>query len=43
MTEIGKIIKCDRKVIAAINNGERQKQENWSYPLRKTPMKTGPK
>lgn len=43
MTEIGKIIKCDRKVIAAINNGERQKQEKWSYPLRKTPMKTGPK
>lgn len=43
MTEIGKIIKCDRKVIAAINNGERQKQENWSYPLRKIPMKTGPK
>lgn len=43
MTEIGKIIKCDRKVIAAINNGERQKQENWSYPLRSTPMKTGPK
>lgn len=43
MTEIGKTVKCDRKVIAAINNGERQKQENWSYPLRTTPMKTGPK
>lgn len=36
MTEVAKKVHCgDRKVIAAINQGLRQKQENWEYPLRK--------
>lgn len=43
MAEIGKLVGCDRKVISAINNGERQKQINWIYPLRKKPMRSGPK
>lgn len=43
MTDIGKIVGCDRKVIADINSGKRQKIDLWSYPLRKKPLKTGPK
>lgn len=43
MTEIGKILSCDRKIISDINNGIRQRQDNWSYPLRNIPLKTGPK
>lgn len=43
MTEIGKIVSCDRKTISDINSGVRQKQENWKYPLRTIPLKTGPK
>lgn len=43
MGDIGKQVKCDRKVISAINNGTRQHQDSWNYPLRKKKMKTGPK
>lgn len=43
MANIAKEIQCDTKVISNINQGKRQKQENWSYPLRKIPLKTGPK
>ena len=43
MGEIAKIIKCDQKVISAINQGKRQKNNDWDYPLRKIPLKTGPK
>lgn len=43
MGDIAKIFSCDTKVISAINQGTRQHQENWDYPLRKTKMKTGPK
>lgn len=43
MVEIANQLKCDRKVISDINNGKRQPQENWNYPLRKKKLKTGPK
>lgn len=43
MSEIAKILSCDRKVISDINNGNRQYNNLWSYPLRKIKMKTGPK
>ena len=43
MGEIASILKCDRKVISDINSGKRQNNLNWSYPLRKKPLKTGPK
>lgn len=43
MSEIAKILSCDSKVISAINNGTRQHNELWDYPLRKIKMKTGPK
>lgn len=43
MTEIGKLIHCDRKTISNINLGIRQPNANWDYPLRKFAMKTGPK
>lgn len=36
MSEIAKKVKCDSKVISAINNGTRQKQDNLTYPIRKT-------
>ena len=36
MIEIGKKYNCDSKVISDINNGNRQKQEEWDYPLRKS-------
>lgn len=36
MSDIAKEVKCgDRKTIAAINQGLRQRQDNWDYPLRK--------
>lgn len=35
MTNIGNAFNCDRKVIADINNGKRQFQEDWTYPIRK--------
>lgn len=35
MTDIGKQLKCDRKVIADINQGKRQPQSDWDYPIRK--------
>ena len=35
MSMIGEQLKCDRKVIADINNGIRQPQANWVYPIRK--------
>lgn len=36
MSNIAKEVKCgDRKTIAAINQGLRQRQDNWDYPLRK--------
>lgn len=34
MTKIGKIVKCDRKIISDINAGIRQSQKDWSYPIR---------
>ena len=43
MTEIGKLLSCDRKTIGDINCGNRQFQEHWDYPLRSKPLKTGPK
>ena len=43
MTESGKILSCNRRIISDINNGIRQRQDNWSYPLRNIPLKTGPK
>lgn len=43
MVEISKILACDSKVISNINSGARQPQEGWDYPLRKQPLKTGPK
>lgn len=43
MGKIAKIMACDSKVVAAINNGKRQPVEEWDYPLRKIKMKTGPK
>lgn len=43
MAKIAKSLNCDRKVISDINKGLRQKQANWSYPLRKNALKTGPK
>lgn len=43
MLEIAKTLSCDRKVISDINNGKRQHNDLWSYPLRKIKMKTGPK
>lgn len=43
MGDIASIVKCDRKVISDINSGKRQNNLNWSYPLRKKPLKTGPK
>lgn len=43
MGEISQAVKCDRKIISEINSGKRQSQINWDYPLRKTPLKTGPK
>lgn len=43
MQEIALIYNCDRKVISNINSGKRQVNSNWSYPLRKQPLKTGPK
>lgn len=36
MGNIGKTLKCDRKVISDINIGNRQPQSNWNYPLRQT-------
>lgn len=36
MQEIADTIKCDRKVIADINKGKRQPQNDWQYPIRKT-------
>ena len=36
MTEIATAVNCgDRKTISAINQGTRQKREDWEYPLRK--------
>ena len=35
MAAIAKEVKCDSKVIAAINKGTRQTQSDWVYPLRK--------
>ena len=43
MTDMGKIYGCDRKIISDINSGQRQFNPNWTYPLRKKKMKTGPK
>jgi len=31
---IAKVLQCDRKVISDINNGKRQKNINWTYPLK---------
>lgn len=36
MADIAREVNCgDRKTISNINQGLRQKQENWEYPLRK--------
>lgn len=35
MTDIGNQLKCDRKIIAEINQGKRQRQNDWDYPIRK--------
>lgn len=43
MSDIGKTMGCSRDLISDVNNGKKQKQANWSYPLRKKPLKTGPK
>ena len=36
MTNIGQKFNVDRKVISDINIGKRQKQTDWSYPIRDT-------
>lgn len=36
MQQIANTIKCDRKVISEINKGNRQPQNDWQYPIRKT-------
>ena len=35
MTKIGKEFNCSRDIISQINNGTRQKQFDWVYPIRK--------
>lgn len=35
MTKIGKEFNCSRDIISQINNGTRQKQSDWTYPIRK--------
>ena len=35
MTKIGKEFNCSRDIISEINNGSRQKQSDWNYPIRK--------
>lgn len=36
MTDIGKQFNISRDIVSDINNGKRQKQDNWNYPIRKT-------
>ena len=36
MTDIGKEFNVDRKIISDINIGKRQRQDNWTYPIRDT-------
>lgn len=43
MNEIGKMFNCSRDIISSINNGKRQPNNDWIYPLRTKPLKTGPK
>lgn len=35
MNMIGEQLHCDRKIISDINNGKRQHQNDWNYPIRK--------
>lgn len=35
MTKIGKMFNCSRDIITEINNGSRQRQSDWDYPIRK--------
>lgn len=35
MSKLAEVLHCDRKVISQINQGIRQRQDNWEYPLKK--------